>query len=151
MRAVLFDKSAASNWALGWHQDRTIVVKERREVDGFGPWSVKSGLQHVEPPFAIIASMVTLRIHLDPVGPDNAPLLIVPGSHRLGRIPQIEIEGLPGRLGSASCLAAVGDVWAYATPVVHASDAARIPANRRVLQVDYSAARLPGGIEWLGI
>ena len=29
VRAVLFDKTASANWNLGWHQDRTIVVKER--------------------------------------------------------------------------------------------------------------------------
>src|SRR5688572_21644472 len=40
VRAILFDKSEAANWALGWHQDRTICVAERREVEGFGPWTV---------------------------------------------------------------------------------------------------------------
>ena len=30
--------------------------------------------------------MVTLRVHLDPVPATNAPLLIAPGSHKLGRI-----------------------------------------------------------------
>jgi hypothetical protein len=32
VRAILFDKSPAANWALGWHQDRTIAVRERRDV-----------------------------------------------------------------------------------------------------------------------
>lgn len=50
VRAILFDKSAEQNWSLGWHQDRTIAVKQRIDVDGFGPWSVKSGMIHVEPP-----------------------------------------------------------------------------------------------------
>ncbi|WP_246510068.1 hypothetical protein [Bradyrhizobium glycinis] len=54
VRAILFDKTAATNWALGWHQDRTIAVKERIPVDGFEIWSVKSGMQHVEPPFALL-------------------------------------------------------------------------------------------------
>lgn len=44
VRAILFDKTAERNWALGWHQDRTIVVKERVDADGCGPWTVKSGL-----------------------------------------------------------------------------------------------------------
>ncbi len=34
VRAVLFDKTAATNWSLAWHQDRTICVRERREVAG---------------------------------------------------------------------------------------------------------------------
>src|SRR5262245_51417385 len=31
VRAVLFDKSEEANWSTGWHQDRTIAVRERRE------------------------------------------------------------------------------------------------------------------------
>jgi hypothetical protein len=42
VRAVLFDKNVDANWALGWHQDRTIVIREKREVDGFGPWTKKN-------------------------------------------------------------------------------------------------------------
>lgn len=57
VRAILFDKSEGTNWTLGWHQDRTIVVRARAEVSGFGPWSVKAGLTHVEPPFGIVSTM----------------------------------------------------------------------------------------------
>lgn len=32
-----FDKTAERNWALGWHQDRTVVVRERKETDGYDP------------------------------------------------------------------------------------------------------------------
>ena len=49
VRAILFDKTPAANWGLGWHQDRTIVVRERHDVPEFGPWSRKGELQHVEP------------------------------------------------------------------------------------------------------
>lgn len=43
VHAILFDKTAERNWALGWHQDRTIVVRERVEADGFGPWTSSPG------------------------------------------------------------------------------------------------------------
>lgn len=151
VRAILFDKSEAANWTLGWHQDRTIAVRQRAEVPGYGPWSVKSGLQHVEPPFALIASMRTIRIHLDSVDETNAPLLIAPGSHRLGRIPEPEIEAAVVRCGTAACLADRGDIWVYATPILHASAAAGQPRRRRVLQVDTSADALPAPLEWLGV
>lgn len=39
VRAILFDKTAATNWSLGWHQDRVVAVRERIEVPGFGHWS----------------------------------------------------------------------------------------------------------------
>lgn len=95
--------------------------------------------------------MLALRIHLDGAGEDNAPLLIVPGSHRLGRIAEPEIAGTVTRLGVRACLAEAGDVWAYAAPILHASERARSPARRRVLQLAYSAEDLPGGLEWLGL
>jgi hypothetical protein len=150
VRALLFDKTAATNWTLGWHQDRTIVVQERVDVPGFGPWTNKSGLQHVAPPFALLEAMVTLRIHLDPIPADNAPLLVAPGSHRLGRIAEDRIDAVVARCGTAACLAEPGDVWRYATPILHAS-AAGNGSRRRVLQVDYAAVRLPGGLRWLGL
>lgn len=151
VRAILFDKSPGTNWALGWHQDRTIAVRERREVPGFGPWSMKQGMFHVEPSFALIESMRTIRVHLDPVPEDNAPLLIAPGSHRLGRIPETELAAVVERCGTAACLAEAGDVWLYATPIVHASAASSGARHRRVLQVDFSAEMLPHGLEWLGV
>jgi hypothetical protein len=151
VRAILFDKSAATNWSLGWHQDRTIAVTRRIDALGFGPWTTKSGIQHVAPPQALLDRMLTLRLHLDPVDADNAPLLIAPGSHRHGRIAEAEIAALVARHGIHACLAARGDIWLYATPILHASEAANRPQHRRVLQLDYSADTLPGALDWLGI
>lgn len=151
VRAILFDKNANTNWSLGWHQDRTICVKERIEVDGFGPWTTKSGMQHVEPPFDLLARMLTLRVHLDDVPSGNSPLLIAPGSHTEGRIPIGDYNKVVRKYGIYSCLALAGDVWVYSTPILHASEAASVINHRRVLQVDYSADELTGGLEWLGV
>lgn len=126
-------------------------MTRRVEVEGFGPWTVKDGLLHVAPPFAVLAGMVTLRVHLDPVPVTNAPLLVAPGSHHLGRVPEAEIAGAVRRCGIAACVAEAGDIWIYATPILHASEAARQPARRRVLQVDFAAGALPGGLEWAGL
>lgn len=151
VRAILFDKNADANWSAGWHQDRTIAVLERRETEGYGPWSVKGSAIHVEPPFDILCTMITMRAHLDDCDADNAPLLIAPGSHRLGRIPIADIDAAAERLGIACCLARSGDVWVYATAIIHASERAHRPRRRRVLQVDFSASALPGGLAWPGI
>ena len=151
VRAILFDKNERANWAVGWHQDRTIVVAEKIEVAGFGPWTVKQGVQHVAPPFEILAGMMTLRVHFDAVPAENAPLLIAPGSHRFGRIAEADVAELVARCGSMSCEAEAGDIWCYATPILHASEAALRPARRRVLQVDYTTEELPGGLQWLGV
>jgi hypothetical protein len=151
VRAILFDKNVDRNWSLGWHQDRTIAVRRRIDVDGFGPWSVKGGMVHVEPPFDLLVGMVTVRVHLDAVPAGNAPLLIAPGSHGRGRIPTAEIPDVVRECGIVPCLADAGDIWLYATPILHASEAAVEPRHRRVLQVDYASCHLPGGLEWLGI
>jgi hypothetical protein len=95
--------------------------------------------------------MVTLRVHLDPVSGTNAPLLIAPNSHKLGRIPVAAIDQVVQRCGTAACLASLGDVWLYATPILHASKAATEPRHRRILQVDYAAGLLPAGLQWLGV
>jgi ectoine hydroxylase-related dioxygenase (phytanoyl-CoA dioxygenase family) len=151
VRAILFDKTAETNWALAWHQDRTICVKKRIEVSGFGPWTIKQGMQHVAPPFDLLSRMVTLRVHLDDVPATNAPLLIAPGSHKYGRVPVGAVDAVVRQCGTYTCLAKAGDVWVYATPILHASEAATRPARRRVLQVDFSMEELPSGLEWLGI
>ena len=151
VRAVLFDKTASMNWSLTWHQDRTVVVRRRIETPGFGPWSTKAGLQHVAPPFGVLEGMATLRIHLDDVDAENAPLLIACGSHRLGRVAADRAEAAAVSKPIHACLARAGDVWAYATPILHASEAAAVARRRRVLQIDYALGDLPGGLEWLGV
>jgi len=148
VRAILLDKSPDANWQLGWHQDRTIAVKERIEVDGFGPWSVKAGQTHVQPPHQITAGMITLRIHVDDLAADNAPLEVIAGSHHLGRLSNAQVDRLANAGPAQSCLARAGDIWAYATAIVHRSGKQQRPGRRRVLQVDFSAAELPGKLEW---
>ncbi len=151
VRAVIFDKSPAANWSVAWHQDRVIPVRERRDVEGFGPWTTKDGLPHVAPPFDLLARMVTLRVHLDAVDADNAPLRIALGSHSLGQVRADAVAAEVQALRTEICLAQAGDIWAYSTPILHASDRAAPPRQRRVLQVDYADFDLPCGLEWLGL
>lgn len=151
VRALLLDKNAERNWSLGWHQDRVIAVARRRPARGFTGWTTKDGVPHVCPPPPLLARMVTVRVHLDPVSPGNAPLLVALGSHRLGRVPEIAIDAVVARCATQRCLARAGDVWLYTTSILHASARSRSPRRRRVLQVDYSAERLPGGLRWRGL
>jgi hypothetical protein len=151
VKAAFFDKTAASNWSVPWHQDRTIVVAQRREVAGFGPSTIKSGLLHVAPPCDVLAEMVTLRIHLDAVPETNALLLIAPGSQSLGRIAEADVCSIVQQCGTAVCYAKAGDVWLYATPILHASEAAAEATHRRVMPVDFASRDLPGGRGGLGV
>ena len=148
VRVIAFDKSAETNWALGWHQDRTICVKRRADVPGFGPWTTEQGLQHVQPPFSVTEAMATVRIHLDPVDHDNAPLLIAARSHRRGLIREMAIGEVVEASELHPCHAEPGDVWLYATAILHASERAVQPTRRRVHQIDDSASNLPAPLEW---
>src|SRR5512147_2162182 len=38
-RATFFDKSAAANWLVAWHQDRTLPLRARIDSPAWGPWS----------------------------------------------------------------------------------------------------------------
>jgi ectoine hydroxylase-related dioxygenase (phytanoyl-CoA dioxygenase family) len=151
VRAILFDKSKDNNWALGWHQDRTIALKSRHNVSGFGPWSIKRGIIHAEPPFDFISRMMTIRMHFDDVCEGNAPLRFAPGSHLSGRVPIEDYSKVLKTCGEALSLATEGDIWIYHTAILHASDAAKKPLRRRVLQIDYSSDTLPAPLEWYGI
>ncbi|EDL47818.1 phytanoyl-CoA dioxygenase family protein [Erythrobacter sp. SD-21] len=149
VRAIAFDKSPGTNWALGWHQDRTICVKRPAQIDGFGPWTIKQGLHHVQPPFKVTESMVTVRVHLDAVTMENAPLKIAVQTHRLGQIADADAERVAKEHELLHCEANAGDVWFYSTPILHASDRSISKGRRRVLQLDFSAKRLPPPLEWL--
>jgi len=151
VRAVVFDKREDANWAVAWHQDRTIIVRERIETPGFGPWSTKHGLLHVEPLFDVLASMLTVRVHLDDCSVENAPLRVALGSHVLGRVPAGEVAARAATCAQWTCLAQAGDVWAYATPILHMSERTTVSARRRVIQLDYAARDLPGGLRWRGL
>lgn len=151
VRAIAFNKSREANWGLGWHQDRTIAVARREAVSGFEVWSQKDGIPHVEPPFALLERMVTLRVHLDPVGEDNAPLLVAMGSHLRGRLPESEVTRVADQTAVMACHAEPGDCWLYATAILHASSRSASEAARRVIQLDFSRDPLPSPLEWAGI
>lgn len=151
VRAVAFDKTPDANWAVAWHQDRTICVREQHEVDGFGPWSRKSGRLHVTPPWSVLSRLITLRLHVDRVGGGNAPLEVAIGSHQFGQVAASDAARLAGGAPKHICLASAGDIWAYSTPILHRSAASATLGRRRVLQVDYADFDLPHPLRWSGI
>ena len=148
VRVLFFDKTPEANWAIPWHQDRTIAVKERADAEGFGPWTVKDGVVHVEPPVSLLEEMVTLRLFVDNCDEGNGPLRIAIGSHRCGRLPAANVNTLARQSDILVCTGLAGDVLVMKTLALHSSTAARAPGHRRVLHVDYSASDLPPPLAW---
>lgn len=147
VRAIFFDKTPGANWNVAWHQDLHIAVAERIETPGYGPWSVKAGVPHVQPPVEVLASMVTIRIHLDDCDATNGALRVIPGSHAAGILGAGEFKRW---LEKPSLVAEVpkGGALVMSPLLLHSSSAAQKPSHRRVLHIEYASCELPGDLSW---
>jgi ectoine hydroxylase-related dioxygenase (phytanoyl-CoA dioxygenase family) len=148
VRGIFFDKTPEANWPVPWHQDLSIAVRERRDIPGWGPWSVKAGVLHVQPPVAILERMLTVRLHLDDCPVENGALRVLPGTHRLGRLGATEIERLRNEIPEMVCSVQKGDALLMGPLLLHASSPAQHPGHRRVLHLEFAADDLPHGLEW---
>lgn len=148
VRAILFDKTPAANWKVPWHQDLHIAVKSQEAVEGFGPWTLKAGVPHVQAPAAILSRMLAVRVPLDDCGPENGPLRVIPGSHRAGKLGAEDIESFKATRSAARCDVPRGGLMLMRPLLLHASSPASSPGHRRVLHIEYAAEDLPGGLEW---
>jgi hypothetical protein len=148
VRSILFDKQPGANWKVAWHQDLTIAVTERMDVPGFGPWSEKAGVPHVQPPASILARMITLRLHIDNCDTRNGPLRVIPRSHRQGVLTPGEIQSWRRNRAEHLCTVPKGGILAMRPLLLHASSPALVPSHRRVIHLEYSADELPAGLDW---
>lgn len=149
VRGLWFDKTAGANWGVPWHQDTTVAVRDRSEVAGYGPWTLKAGLHHVRPPVAVLERMVTVRVHLDDCGADNGPLEVLPGSHRGGRLDAAQTVAWRAGTPIRTCLVPRGGAVVMRPLILHASSAAEVPGHRRVIHLEYAAGDLTPPLEWL--
>jgi ectoine hydroxylase-related dioxygenase (phytanoyl-CoA dioxygenase family) len=148
VRGILFDKTPGANWKVPWHQDLSIAVAERVDLPGYGPWSVKAGVKHVQPPEAILQNMLTVRLHLDDCGIENGPLLVIPGTHALGILKGKQIDQLRQTSTAVPCIAGAGGAVLMRPLLLHASHSAVAPGHRRVVHLEYAAAVLPPPLRW---
>jgi ectoine hydroxylase-related dioxygenase (phytanoyl-CoA dioxygenase family) len=149
VRGILFDKIPEANWKVPWHQDVTIAVQTREDVDGFGPWSTKAGILHVQPPAAVIERMISIRLHLDACDESNGALQVIPGSHRSGRIAEAEIASILAKSRAHLCAVKRGGALLMSPLLLHASSAAQTPVHRRVVHLDFASEQLPDPLKWL--
>lgn len=147
-RATLFDKSAASNWLVAWHQDTALPLNQHAADPAWGPWSNKGGVLHAIAPASALETVVALRVHLDDSTPTNGPLRVLPDTHRAGVLPHDEIQRLADGIRPIECVAESGGVVAMRPLLVHASSKARDTQPRRVLHIEYATSvHLGAGIE----
>ncbi|ADV84948.1 phytanoyl-CoA dioxygenase family protein [Terriglobus saanensis] len=148
VRGILFDKTESTNWKVPWHQDVTIAVKERVEAEGFGPWSMKEGVLHVQPPSSVMEGMLSVRVHLDDCPIENGALRVIPVSHKGGKIAVRDVELLAAESAEHICPVPAGGALIMRPLLFHASSASSISGHRRVLHFDYANVTLPSGMNW---
>ncbi len=148
VRSIFFDKTPEANWLVPWHQDLSIAVKAKQEVPGYGPWSMKEGVPHVQPPDEMLEAMITFRLHLDDCDESNGVLRVIPGSHRLGRLSAAQIAEIRRNEKEVMCSARAGDVLLMRPLLLHASSQATVPNHRRVVHLEYAMQALAGGLDW---
>jgi hypothetical protein len=145
VRVLFFDKPPGHSWALPWHKDLTIAVRDNTlPTTHFRNPTSKAGIPHAEAPREVLDSMLTARVHLDAVTPENGPLRVLPGSHATGK--ELALAGTPH-----SVLSDPGDVLLIRPLVAHASGRS-LPGtarHRRTLHLEFaSSPDLPGGYAW---
>ena len=148
VKLTIFDKTPRANWKVPWHQDLTLSVQERKDVPGFGPWTIKDGVPHVQPPVTLLEQVIALRLHLDDTPAENGALRVLPGTHKLGRLSDQRIASLRREIQEVVCEVPAGGAMLMSPLLLHASSASEVPARRRVLHFEFSAVGLPGGLEW---
>lgn len=140
IRATLFDKSADSNWLVVWHQDTALPLREKRNVAGWGPWSVKEGVFCAHAPTAALEQILAVRIHLDDSNEANGPLRVLPSTHKLGVLTDDQIQDLVNSTEATTCLVGLGGILLMRPLLVHASSKVKSHAPRRVLHIEYAAS-----------
>lgn len=148
VRAIYFDKSSEANWLVPWHQDLSLAVTARAEVPGFGPWSTKDGIPHVQPPVELLKQMLTIRLHLDDADESNGALRVLPGTHLSGRLSSERIQELRGEQNEFLCAVSAGDALLMRPLLLHASSRSTSTRHRRVLHIEYAAFTLPSELTW---
>lgn len=143
-KSIYFDKPEKSNWFVAYHQDLTISVNKKIEIENFENWTVKQNQFAVQPPTAILEKNFTIRIHMDKTTKDNGALKVINNSHSKGifRVENLEIEN------ETICEVEKGGIMIMRPLLFHASNKTTNNERRRVIHIEFSNQQLPDGIDW---
>ena len=146
-KAIYFNKPSLSNWFVGYHQDLSISVKERKNTNGFTKWTNKNNQLGVIPPLNIIKNTVTFRIHLDKTDDTNGALKVIPNSHSKSII-RIDKDFNKSNYGKETlCNIDTGGIMIMKPLLLHASEKSTSKNDRRVIHLEFCNHEIPMG--WL--
>lgn len=146
VKSIYFDKPKTSNWFVAYHQDLTISVDKRLDVEGFGPWTTKPGGFAVQPPASILEDNFTVRIHLDDTNEENGALKVIPGSHLNGVCKPNTVKSLIEE--ETICNVQKGGIMLMKPLLLHSSGRTTNGNRRRVIHIEFSRSLLPEPLHW---
>lgn len=146
VKSIYFDKPDTSNWYVPYHQDLTISVDKKIEIENYGPWTVKQNQYAVQPPINILENIVTIRIHLDDTDENNGSLRVLSTSHLNGvqRTEEINRE----ELKESVCSVKRGGVMLMKPLLLHRSCKTTNKKRRRVINIEFSCHELASPLQW---
>ncbi len=146
VKSIYFDKPEKSNWYVAYHQDLTISVDKKIDLENFGPWTTKQNQFAVQPPLDILENIFTIRIHLDETDENNGALKVVPKSNAKGIYrPEtidwsVETENI--------CNVEKGGIMIMKPLLLHGSNRTTNGKKRRVIHIEFSDKELPEVLNW---
>lgn len=145
-KSIYFDKPEKSNWFVAYHQDLTISVDRKIEIENFENWTIKQNQFAVQPPKEILEDNFTIRIHIDKTTKDNGALKVINNSHSKGilRIENLDFE----KEKETICEVEKGGIMIMKPLLFHASNKTTNNERRRVIHIEFSRQELPDGLEW---
>jgi ectoine hydroxylase-related dioxygenase (phytanoyl-CoA dioxygenase family) len=146
VKSIYFDKPKSSNWYVSYHQDLTISVDKKVEVDGFGFWTTKHNQFSVQPTLNILQNIVTVRIHLDYTNESNGSLKVISKSHRQGIYRPETIDWTKEK--EEICSVKKGGIMLMKPLLLHSSSRTTNDRQRRVIHIEFSNIELPKELNW---
>lgn len=146
VKSIYFDKPENSNWFVSYHQDLTISVDQKIEIEGFGPYTNKHNQFAVQPPLNILENSFTIRIHLDDTNEENGALKVIPDSHSKGIYRPENIDWKVEK--EVSCNVAKGGIMIMKPLLLHSSNRTTNNQKRRVIHLEFSNQVLPTELHW---
>lgn len=146
IKSIYFDKPEKSNWYVAYHQDLTISVDKKLQLENFGPWTTKQNQFAVQPPLYILENIYTIRIHLDDTDENNGALKVIPKSHAKGIY---RPETIDWTLETETmCSIEKGGIMLMKPLVLHGSNRTTNGKKRRVIHIEFSDRELPEQLQW---
>jgi ectoine hydroxylase-related dioxygenase (phytanoyl-CoA dioxygenase family) len=146
VKSIYFDKPETSNWYVSYHQDLTISVDKKIEIENFGPWTTKQNQFAVQPPIEILENIFTIRIHLDDTDENNGALRVIPKSH-LKKIYRPETIDWTTET-ETTCNIEKGGIMIMKPLILHSSSKTTNNKKRRVIHIEFSNQELPEELKW---